>query len=199
MNSTARSRQNVTLFRTGFALVLAACGLLLGGCVSYSPAKNLELFARTAPLPTLVPHGREMDAAEATAAKRDGDFALHGVGYSMAPVYLPGTAIVVHPVSFHMLRKGQAIVYVNSRGHYVAHMLVEEMPKGWFAIGLNNADPDDDLVTADNLVGIIKDAYAANDTNFRADIAQRIALRDSVARGAPVASLSGAKMTTLLH
>jgi signal peptidase I len=140
-----------------------------------------------------------MEKAEAIAAKHDGDLALQGVGMSMAPVYLPGTAIVVHPVNFRALQKGQAVVYVNSRGRYVAHMLVEEMPKGWFAIGLNNPEPDDDYVTADNLVGVIKEAYAANDTPFRADIAQRIALRDSLKGSTTVASLSSAKMTTLLH
>ena len=199
MNSTARSRQNVTLLRASLALGLAAAGLLLGGCATYSPAKNLELFARTAPLPTLVPQGHEMDAAEATAATHDNDFALHGVGMSMAPVYLPGTAIVVHPCSYRALRKGQAVVYLNRRGHYVAHMLVEEMPKGWFAIGLNSSEPDDDLVTASNLLGIIKEAYAAADTQFRADISQRIALRDSIRGSAKVASLNDTRMTTLLH
>jgi len=106
---------------------------------------------------------------------------------------------VVHPCSYRALRTGQAVVYVNRRGHYVAHMLVEEMSKGWFAIGLNNAEPDDDLVTADNLVGVIKEAYAAADTPFRADIAQRIALRDGISRGLSVASLRDAKMTPLLH
>jgi hypothetical protein len=194
MNSTTRSRQNANLLRTGFGLVLAAAGLLCGGCATtYNPAKNLELFTRTAPLPQLVDAAKPLDAAEAAAAKCEGDFALHGVGESMAPVYLPGTAVVVHPCNFKALRKGQAVVYLNRRGRYVAHMLVEEMPKGWFAIGLNAAEPDDDLVTTDNLVGVIKEAYAAADTPFRADIAQRIALRDGLARGAALAGLLGSE------
>lgn len=182
MNSLSTSRQNPIRFgfRACLALALAAAGLLLGGCASYSPASNLELFTRTAPLPTLVQRGKELATAEAAAAKSDGDFALHGVGASMEPVYLGGTALVVHPSSYRALRKGMAVVYVNRRGNYVAHMLVEEMPKGWFAMGLNNAELDDDLVTAGNLVGVIKEAYAANDTSFRPDIAARIAMRDAV-------------------
>ena len=189
MNSTTRSRQNVTNFRAALGLAVAAAGLLLGGCASYTPAANLELFARTAPLPQLVTCGQQMAAAESAAAKRPGDFALTGAGQSMAPAYLPGTAVVVHPCGFPTLRQGQAVVYLNRRGRPVAHMLIEEMPKGWLAIGLNNAEPDDDYVTADNLVGIIKEAYAAADTPFRADIAARIALRDSLARGKSVSLL----------
>jgi len=182
MNSPCTINQNPINFgfRAGFALALAVAGLLIGGCATYSPTNNLELFARTAPLPTLVAHGKEMATAEAVAAKGDNDFALHGVGSSMEPVYLSGTAVVVHPCSYNVLRKGMAVVYVNSRGNYVAHMLIEDMPKGWFAIGLNNAEPDDDLVTANNLVGVIKEAYAANDTPFREDIAVRIAMKDAI-------------------
>lgn len=194
MNSTTNLRTNarpVRFLRAGLGLALSAAGLLLGGCASYSPTANLELFVRTAPLPTLVPPGKEMAAAEAAAAKSHGDdFALHGVGSSMEPVYVGGTSIVVHPVNYHALRKGMAVVYVNRRGRYVAHMLVEDMPKGWFAIGLNNTDPDDDLVTADNLVGVVKEAYAASDTAFRPDIASRIAMKSAITKGTPV---------TLLH
>jgi len=105
---------------------------------------------------------------------------------SMAPVYLPGTAIVVHPTSFKELRKGQAVVYRSSRGHYVAHMLVEDMPKGWFAMGLNNTEPDLDYVTANNLVGVIRAAYAPANAEFRPDIAERLAVRDAVAKGTAI-------------
>ena len=30
--------------------------------------------------------------------------------------------------------------------NYVAHMLVEDMPRGWFAMGLNNSEPDIEYV-----------------------------------------------------
>ncbi|MBI5766251.1 MAG: S24/S26 family peptidase [Verrucomicrobia bacterium] len=201
MNSTTRSRQNdTTLRRAGLAAILAVAGLLFGGCATtYTPAANLELFARSAPLPQLVPSGKQVEAAEATAARREGDFVLNGAGHSMLPVYLPGTAIVVHPCRFNELRRGQAVVYHNRRGSYVAHMLVEDMPKGWFAIGLNNPEPDDDLVTKHNLVGVITAAYAAADTPFRSDVAERIAVRDAVNGGARVAGLSTALMNTLPH
>jgi hypothetical protein len=189
MNSTNASRQNVTTFnalRFGFALILAAAGLSFGGCASYSPTHNLELFTRVAPLPTLVPHGRQDAAAEADAKQHPGDFALYGSGSSMSPVYEDGTSIVVHPCSYQALRKGMAVVYINRSGRYVAHMLCEEMPKGWFAIGLNNAEPDDDLVNADNFIGVVREAYASADTNFRPDIAARIAMKATLSTGIQV-------------
>jgi len=160
---------------TGGALALATVGFLLGGCAAYSPAKNIDLFISRAPLPTLVARGAEMATAEIVAANNDGDFALHGVGSSMEPVYPPGTAIVVHPCSYRMLRAGMAVVYVSRRGSYVAHMLVEETPRGWLVIGLNNSEPDDELVTAGNLLGVIKDVYTASDAAFPPDIATRLA------------------------
>jgi peptidase S24-like protein len=192
MNSTADSRQNHptrTFLRSGFALALALAGLCFGGCASYSPVHNLDLFTRVAPLPTLVPHGQQNAVAEADAKKHPGDFALYGEGSSMQPVYESGTSIVVHPCSYQALRKGMAVVYINRRGAYVAHMLVEEMPKGWFAIGLNNAEPDDDLVNADNFIGVVREAYASADTNFRPDIAARIAMKQALSTGTQVTLL----------
>ena len=40
---------------------------------------------------------------------------------------------------------------------------LEKVRDGWLAIGLNNAEPDDVIVTQANLVGIIKYAYAPED------------------------------------
>jgi signal peptidase I len=171
------------------ALGLAAAGLMFGGCTTYSPAGNMDLFVRTAPVPSLVRHGAELAAAETQAAQNPGDFALIGAGSSMEPMYLAGTAIVVHPQSYVTLRKGQPVVYRNTRGYYVAHMLVEETRDGWIVVGVNNAEPDEELVTQNNLVGVIKAAYAAADTPFRADVAARIALKDGLDRGAKMALL----------
>ncbi len=178
-NALTRVTSHLT-FRAGFALTLALAGLFFGGCASYSPEKNLELFAKNAPLPTLVPRGKELAHAEVAAAKTEGDFTLYGVGASMEPVYLSGTALVVHPTVYCALRPGQAVIYVNRRGFYVAHMLVERTAKGWVVAGLNNSEEDETLVTSNNLVGTIKAAFIANDTVFRPDVAARIAMRDAV-------------------
>lgn len=171
------------------ALSLAVAGLFSGGCVSRPDQKNVELFVQSAPLPTLVPAGQVLAAAEQRAAAHQGDFVLHGVGASMEPVYVSGTAVVVHPSAFHMLRKGMPVVYVDRRGHHVAHMLMEKVRGGWLAIGLNNADPDDTLVTPDNLVGIVRHAFAAEGTVFRPEIATRITLKAAIEASAPLAVL----------
>ena len=171
------------------ALALAAAGLGFGGCTTYSPASNMEMFVRTAPVPALVAHGKELAAAEAHAARDANSFALVGSGKSMEPMYVSGTAIVVHEQAYSTLRAGMPVVYRNSRGYYVAHMLVEEMRNGWVAIGVNNSEPDQELVTPRNFVGVIQAAYAAADTPFRADVAARVALKDGVDRSAKMALL----------
>jgi hypothetical protein len=171
------------------ALALATAGLCFGGCTTYTPAGNMELFVRTAPVPALVPHGKELAAAEAHAARDANSFALIGAGKSMEPMYVSGTAIVVHEQSFKTLHVGMPVVYRNSRGYYVAHMLVEEMRDGWLAIGINNAEPDQELVTSSNFVGVIQAAYAAADTPFRADVAARVAMKDGIDRSAKMALL----------
>lgn len=163
---------------------LALVGMFLAGCTSYSPTANMELFVRTAPVPSLVKRGAELATAQAQAEKTPGAFALMGAGSSMEPMYLAGTAIVVQPQSFVTLRKGQPVVYRNQRGYLVAHMLVEETRDGWIVVGVNNAEADEELVTRNNLLGVIKAAYAAADSPFRADVAARIALTDGIDRAA---------------
>jgi hypothetical protein len=80
----------------------------------------------------------------------------------MLPFYRPGTALVVHPTSYFVLRPGMAVVYRNWVGTPVAHVLVEKSDRGWIAAGLNNREPDDDFVTARNLIGVVRAAYAAD-------------------------------------
>src|SRR5690349_3624288 len=113
------------------ALPVALFGLVGAGCAVQPSAQNVDLFVQRAPLPVLVAKSQVIATAERTAALHEGDFVLHGVGASMEPVYLPGTAVVVHPTAFHMLRKGMPVVYTNQRGAYVAHMLVEKTSAGW--------------------------------------------------------------------
>jgi signal peptidase I len=113
-------------------------------------------------MPTVVRTTKVIDTAESEAARHEGDFVVVGWGESMLPYYRPGTVMVVHPTSYFMLRPGMAVVYRNQQGTAVAHMLVERLENGWLARGLNNAEPDDDLVTAKNLIGVVKAAFVAS-------------------------------------
>jgi hypothetical protein len=190
MNSLPLQRQRparIAFGRFGVASAVAVTALLFGGCATQAAKPHVDLFVARAPLPTLVPRGQAMAAAERMAATREGDFALHGIGRSMEPVYVAGTAVVVHPTAFHMLRQGQAVVYTNRRGAHVAHMLVEQRAEGWVATGLNNAEPDAALVTAHNLVGVIRHAFVAEDTVFRPDIAAQLALQSTLRQNTPLA------------
>jgi phage repressor protein C with HTH and peptisase S24 domain len=99
------------------------------------------------------------EAAMLAAQEHDGDYALTGIGESMQPCYNPGTALVVHPTSYFMLRTGMPVVYAGRNGHNIAHVLLEETSRGWVAIGLNNSEPDDELVTPKNLLGVVTCAY----------------------------------------
>ena len=154
---------------------------LWGGCASYSERAKAEMLSRSAPSVTTVPASMVVTAAERAAARQEGDFVLQGQGESMAPYYGSGTAIVVHPTSFFMLRAGMPIVYRNHAGRAVAHVLLERNHEGWVAIGLNNSAPDGDIVTPNNLVGVIKYAFAADTGHVRSEGA--IAFQDTVASG----------------
>lgn len=169
--------------------VLMVAGLLAGGCNTASTESNLMLFAENAPLPTIVARGEELAAAEQEARRHRGSFAVKGEGSSMEPVYVAGTALVVKAGGFESLRPGTPVVYSNSRGVAVAHMLVEHSGHGWVAVGLNNDSTDGELVTRDNLVGVITHAFATRTGSLPKAVATRIALNEQIRRGAKVASL----------
>lgn len=175
-------------FRHPAAVLLALLGFALGGCATTTPNQRMEFLVRSAPAPTLVAAGRELAAAESHASRDPATFALIGSGQSMAPLYANGTAIVVREQSFFTLRPGMAVVYRSQRGHYVAHSLVERLRDGWLAAGVNNAEPDEELVTPGNLIGVIKAAYASTDSPFRAEIVARLGRADDPSRNARMAS-----------
>ena len=152
---------------TAGASAMFAGLVVFSGCASYSRQGNAELFARSAPPVTTVASGTVVTAAECAAAEHEGDFVMQGAGDSMAPYFISGTAVVVHPTSYFMLRAGMPVVYLNRAGRPVAHMIVERNERGWIATGLNNPAPDDDVVTSKNLVGVIKYAFAADTGHVR--------------------------------
>jgi hypothetical protein len=185
----SRPRSPRHLLVRSAALALIAAGLGLGGCATQPSAQNIQKFVGQAPLPTRVPRDRVLAAAEEVAAQHEGDFVLRGFGHSMEPVYLAGTTVVVHPTAMHMLRMGMAVVYRNSRGVNVTHMLLEKTAGGWRAIGLNNLEPDGTLVTEKNLVGIIKQAFTADDTPLPSDFAALLPLPADLTGGPSIALL----------
>jgi hypothetical protein len=176
--------------RIGLALMIALAGLLMGGCSTASTeSDNLMLFADNAPMPKIVARGAELAAAEQAAKQMHGCFAVQGEGCSMEPVYVSGTAVVIRAGGYDRLHRGQPVVYKSSRGFTVAHMLVRQTENGWVAAGLNNNGEDTELVTTDNLVGVITQAYASKTGSLPKAVAARIALNTQIRGGRQVASL----------
>jgi hypothetical protein len=172
-----RHRTTSAAARLAVAVTLAVAALGFGGCTTLSVQRDIETIVTMAPEPVMVKQGQEFRAAEAAVQHLAGAQAFRGVGDSMEPLYVSGTAIVVMPCEYSQLRAGMSVVYVNRNGRGVAHVLTNEMPGGWIAQGVNNKEEDDDLVTASNLVGVIAQAYASADTPMRREIASRAALK----------------------
>ncbi len=155
------------VFHRGFrASVMAAAALLAlpVGAAGITSARAFAAITRETPRATFVAPGRQMERAALAAAAIPGATACWGVGGSMAPLYPERTAVVVAPVKFAALKRGMTVVYVDRGGHTVAHALVGDLPQGWVAQGVNNDWEDDDLVTPQNLLGVIVRAYAPRET-----------------------------------
>jgi hypothetical protein len=170
------------------AILLAGIFAVTAGSRAEAAQNKLMLFAERAPLPVIVARGTEMAAAEQAAEAQHGCFAVEGAGESMEPVYLPGTALVVRVGGYSQLQPGKAVVYKNSRGTVVAHMVLEQKAGGWVAVGLNNDWKDYELVTESNFVGVITQAFAAKTGSLPEAVATRIALNRHLRSGQQVAS-----------
>ena len=93
--------------------------------------------------------------AKAVAARGSGRMPAVGTGTSMEPVYGEDTLLVISPIAYDQLRPGMMVAYRNSRGVRVVHRLVVKLADGWRIIGLNNTRVDDEVVTPENLIGVI--------------------------------------------
>lgn len=195
--SALNSRTTLPVGRLFAALTLAVGALGFGGCTSLSVERDFATIVAMAPAPVVVNQGQELRAAEVAAGRIEGAQAFRGIGSSMEPLYVSGTAIVTVPCEYRQLRAGMTVVYVNGSGRGVAHVLVNEMPGGWIAQGVNNRAEDNDLVTARNLVGVVTQAYASADTPLRREIASRFTTKSGRPQLALNLSRAGAAGMTL--
>jgi len=81
----------------------------------------------------------------------------------MAPLYGDNTLLVINPIRYEELEPGMTVAYVNARGVRVVHKLVTLTKSGWFVIGINNARIDEDLVTPENLLGVVYASFHYTD------------------------------------
>lgn len=172
--------QNSTrLIRFALAALVAASGALAGSAGIKSERTLAAIIERT-PAPRLVAQGSELKAAEARAATLPNAQALWGIGTSMEPLYATNTAVVVQEIKYDDIKKGMTVVYVKSNGRRVAHSVVGETRGGFLVQGVNNDEEDAELVTPDNFIGVITEAYASADTVFRTETTKRLAAKGKI-------------------
>jgi hypothetical protein len=92
-------------------------------------------------------------------ARQLGGVAVPASGQSMLPLYRSGTIMVIAPVEFDELKRGQTVIYQNRRGDTVAHILVTKLKRAWRVTGLNNRLHDGEGVNEKNLRGIVVEAF----------------------------------------
>lgn len=76
-------------------------------------------------------------------------------GSSMEPVLQDGTVILLRKVDYMELEAGMDVAYTNARGEQVVHKLVRKRGTYWVARGINNPRDDPDVVTPENLIGVL--------------------------------------------
>ena len=81
----------------------------------------------------------------------------------MKPVYGDNTMLVVAPIAFADLQAGMTVVYTNRLGRRVAHQLLSPTRRGWRVQGLNNQAEDAELVTPENLIGVVYASLATEE------------------------------------
>ena len=128
--------------------------------------RQLAAIIDHTPAARLVADGQQLKSAEAAAAAIPGAEAFWGIGESMEPLYATNTAIVVSPIAYDDVKKGMTVVYVKSNGRRVAHSIVGETRGGYLVQGVNNDEPDAEIVSEKNLIGVITAAYATADSQF---------------------------------
>ncbi len=181
MQNTPRNLRLTPLMRVAAFAVIA-----LSATTASAGIKSERLLAsiiKRTPASTIVAAGEQIRAAEKAAAAIPGAEAMWGVGESMEPLYSTHTAIVVAPIDFKALEKGMTVVYMNRRGNMVAHSLTGDLPKGWIAQGVNNDEEDDDLVTRDNLIGVIVGAFSEAHSEFRTMLAKQLIAKGRLPAG----------------
>ncbi len=176
MKSAARSTRLLltTLFVAGLTLVAQA---------GIKSERTLAAIIAQTPSPRLVAEGSQLKAAEAAAAALPGAQAFWGIGRSMQPLYATNTGVVVQEIDYEQIKKGMTVVYLKSTGVRVCHSVVGETRGGYLVQGVNNDEEDAELVTPDNIIGVIVQAYASADTAFRTETEKRLVTQGRIHAG----------------
>lgn len=143
-------RSNLTYLILGVFSIFTA--LFLSGCEHTSSKKP---SVREHVPHSLVGRNEALFAAKELQAADPKRVVGWGKGDSMAPIYSEHTLLVTAPVAYEELEAGMIVAYQNSQGRNVVHVLVRKRGEYWIAQGLNNAFLDEDVVTPENLIGVV--------------------------------------------
>ena len=167
-------------------LLLATLVIAGGTLVAQAGIKSERVLAaiisRT-PAPRLVAEGQQLKSAEQAAAQLPAAQAFWGIGHSMEPLYATNTAVIVQEMDYNDIKKGMTVVYRKSTGVRVAHSVVGETRGGFLVQGVNNDEEDAELVTEDNFIGVVVQAYASADTAFRTETERRLVAKGRIRTG----------------
>jgi len=143
------------------------------GCASDNSSSGVEHSAKpmaSAPAASakLVPSSdvsrvQAWKDAERVSQMGEGRASAAGSGGSMQPVFGDNTMIVISKIAYEELQPGMTIAYLNRKGHQVVHQIQEKTTGGWRVHGLNNETEDLDLVTRENLLGVVYASFAAEE------------------------------------
>jgi hypothetical protein len=101
----------------------------------------------------------------------------------MEPLYATNTAVIVQEINYDDIKKGMTVVYMKSTGVRVCHSVVGETRGGLLVQGVNNDEEDAELVTPENFIGVIVQAFASADTEFRTETEKRLAATGKIRTG----------------
>ena len=153
----------------GASVSLAALALFATGCTS------VRTEADAAPRSS-VPRQSALSLAHITARTVHGEvFAVAPTG-SMKPTLDENSVVTVERVPFSHLRRGDIIIYLNSRGQPIIHRLYEQHGDRWFVLGDNNGSVDAEAVTAGNFQGRVCAIFytsSSGDASSEAALAER--------------------------
>lgn len=155
-------------------MTLVVAGVALVAPAGIKSDRTLAAIISHTPAPRLVAEGRQLKTAEHAAAALPGAQAFWGIGRSMEPLYATNTAVVVAEIDYEQIKKGMTVVYLKRSGVRVAHSVVGETTGGYLVQGVNNDEEDAELITPDNLIGVVVLAFASVDTAFRIDTEKRL-------------------------
>ena len=173
--------------RRSTRLALAALFLVAGSALvaqaGIKSERTIAAIISQTPAPRLVEEGKQLKTAEQAAKLLPGAQAFWGIGQSMEPLYATNTAVVVQEIDYENIKKGMTVVYMKSTGVRVCHSVVGETRGGYLVQGVNNDEEDAELITKDNFIGVIVQAYASADTAFRTDTEKRLAAKGKIRTG----------------